>query len=150
MRKVIIALLGALLMLSFTTPAHAAMNRIELNSASLVNDERRDAGLRTMTRQSCLQSAADVHASRMAAKRSMYHRDSAALRTLMKRCKLSSIGENLATGRGMTSISAVGAWMKSAGHRRNILNSGYNRIGAAYATGSDGRRYWIQLYGRAA
>lgn len=150
MRKVIITLLGAVLMLSFTTPAHAAMDRIELNSASLVNVERRDAGLGTMTRQSCLQNAAEVHAGRMAAKRSMYHRDTAALRTLLQRCGLSSIGENLATGRGMTSISAVDAWMNSEGHRANILNRGFNRIAAAYATGSDGRRYWIQLYGRAA
>lgn len=148
MRKAVVALLGAVLMLSFTTPAHAAMNRIELNSASLVNDERRDAGLKTMTRQSCLQSAAEVHANRMAAKRSMYHRTSSALTTVMKRCGLTGIGENLATGRGMTSITAVDAWMNSSGHRRNILNPGYNRIGAAYATGSDGRRYWIQLYGR--
>mgnify|MGYP006116158831 FL=1 len=148
MRATIIALLSAVMLLASVTAATAGMSRIEYNSAKLVNVERRDAGLSTVKRQACLQRHADVHASRMAAKGKIYHRTSSALRTVMKRCQLTSIAENLASGTRMTSISAVDAWMGSTGHRRNLLNPSYNRIGAAYANGDNSQRYWIQLYGR--
>jgi uncharacterized protein YkwD len=147
-RATIIAVLSTVMLLASVTAASAGMNRIEYNSAKLVNVERRDAGVSTVTRQSCLQRHAEVHANRMAAKGKIYHRTSSALRTVMKRCKLTSIGENLASGTRMTSVAAVDAWMRSPGHRRNLLNPSFNRIGAAYATDAGGRRYWIQLYGR--
>lgn len=149
MRKTIIVLLGVVLLLSAASvTASGTMNRIELNSASLVNDERRDAGLRTMTRQACLQKHAEVHAKRMADSNRLYHRTGSALRTVMKRCKLTSIGENIARGTAMTSPTVVRSWMGSSGHRANILNSSFNRIGAAYSNGDNRQRYWIQLYGR--
>lgn len=81
----------------------------------------------------------------------------------------SSAGENI--GAGYTgAAAAVTAWMASAGHRANILNSGYNELGVGYyfdatdtsakrtsSTGScspDGsltgnyRHYWTQNFGR--
>lgn len=150
MKKTFVVLLGTVMALAMTIqPASAAMDRIELNSASLVNTERKAAGLKTMTRQACLQRHAEVHAQRMAKAGKLYHRTPAALRTVMQRCKLTSIGENIAVGKAMTSPQVVSAWMGSSGHRANILKKDFNRIGAAYHNRSNGQRYWIQLYGRA-
>ncbi len=149
MRRLLIPLAGALLVLGLTAPhAVAKENRIERNSMSLVNDHRKAEGLKTMTRQACLQKHAEVHAQRMAKANRLYHRSSSALRTVMKRCKLTSIGENIARGTAMTSPQVVRSWMGSSGHRANILKPGFNRIGAAYHNGKSSQRYWIQLYGR--
>ncbi|MGJ9423037.1 CAP domain-containing protein [Aeromicrobium sp. CF3.5] len=148
MRALIVALLGCVLVISFTSPASAAMTTWERSAITQVNAERRDAGLGANTAQSCLQRYADIHADRMAAQRKIYHRTTAQLQNLLKRCGLRWIGENLASGPNMSPTTAVRSWMGSTGHRRNLLYASSNRIGSAYTKGSDGRNYWIQLYGR--
>ncbi|MGM7701039.1 SafA/ExsA family spore coat assembly protein [Pseudalkalibacillus sp. Hm43] len=56
-----------------------------------------------------------------------------------------SAGENIAMGQ--TSAQAVvDAWMKSPGHRKNILSSNYTYIGVGYAKGGSGRYYWTQMF----
>ncbi|MEO6809735.1 MAG: CAP domain-containing protein, partial [Isosphaeraceae bacterium] len=39
----------------------------------------------------------------------------------------------------------VGGWMKSPGHRDNLLGP-YTEIGAAYADAANGTRYWTAVY----
>ena len=48
------------------------------------------------------------------------------------------IGENLAWGKGVlgTPAATVNAWMRSQGHRDNILNAGYDEVGVGIAAGS--------------
>ena len=53
-----------------------------------------------------------------------------------------SAGENIAKGYS-TPQAVVNGWMNSSGHRANILNSSYTRIGVGYV--SDGR-YWTQMF----
>ncbi len=54
------------------------------------------------------------------------------------------IGENLAEGDFRSDAGVVGAWMKSPGHRANILKSGYKEIGVAAVYGRfEGRPAWI-------
>ena len=56
--------------------------------------------------------------------------------------KFSSAGENIA--KGYTSPKAVvDAWMKSPGHKANILNESYTQIGVGYV--KDGN-YWTQMF----
>lgn len=53
-----------------------------------------------------------------------------------------SAGENIA--KGYTSPQAVvNAWMNSSGHRANILNASYTKIGVGYV--ADGN-YWTQMF----
>ena len=53
-----------------------------------------------------------------------------------------SAGENIA--KGYTTPQAVmNAWINSSGHRANILNASYTRIGVGYV--SDGN-YWTQMF----
>ena len=51
-------------------------------------------------------------------------------------------GENIAKGQ-KTPKAVVNAWMNSSGHRANILNSSFTKIGVGYvANGS----YWTQMF----
>ena len=51
-------------------------------------------------------------------------------------------GENIAKGQS-TPQAVVNAWMNSSGHRANILNSSYTRIGVGYV--AEGK-YWAQMF----
>lgn len=51
-------------------------------------------------------------------------------------------GENIAKGYA-TPQAVVNGWMNSSGHRANILNASYTRIGVGYV--SDGK-YWTQMF----
>lgn len=53
-----------------------------------------------------------------------------------------SAGENIAKGQA-TPQAVVNAWMNSSGHRANILNSSYNRIGVGYVANG---KYWTQMF----
>lgn len=52
-------------------------------------------------------------------------------------------GENIAMGQ-RTPESVVDAWMNSPGHKRNILNPNYNKIGIGVYIGD--RIYWTQAF----
>jgi len=54
-------------------------------------------------------------------------------------------GENIARGQS-TPSEVVDAWMKSPGHRANILNCDSKAIGIGVATGQDGP-WWTQMFG---
>lgn len=51
-------------------------------------------------------------------------------------------GENIAMGYA-TPQAVVDGWMNSSGHRANILNAGYTRIGVGYVTEG---HYWTQMF----
>ena len=53
-------------------------------------------------------------------------------------------GENIAKGQ-RTARDVVNAWMNSEGHRRNILNSNFTKIGVGYSVGG-GSTYWTQIF----
>lgn len=53
-----------------------------------------------------------------------------------------SVGENIARGY-RTPQAVVDGWMNSSGHRANILNGKYTKIGVGYV--SDGH-YWTQMF----
>lgn len=53
-----------------------------------------------------------------------------------------SAGENIAKGQS-TPQTVVNAWMNSSGHRANILNANYTRIGVGYVANG---RYWTQMF----
>ena len=57
-----------------------------------------------------------------------------------------ALGENLALGYSDAS-SAVAAWMKSPGHRANILAHGYSETGVVLAPDARGRLIFVQTFG---
>jgi uncharacterized protein YkwD len=55
------------------------------------------------------------------------------------------VGENIALGQE-TVGEVVRDWMNSPGHRANILNRNYRRIGVAAYARPGGRIYWVQQF----
>jgi uncharacterized protein YkwD len=120
--------------------------------AILTNEERAQAGLRPFKTSQPLMQAAQLHASQMASTGQMAHVIPGA-RYPEPQDRLSAVGyrwqayaENVAYGQG-SPASAVAAWMGSSGHRANILNPALTEIGTAVARGSDGRPYYVQVFG---
>lgn len=56
-----------------------------------------------------------------------------------------SAGENIAYGYA-TAEAVVTGWMNSSGHRANILNTSFGKLGVGYVKDSAGRPYWTQLF----
>jgi uncharacterized protein YkwD len=62
-----------------------------------------------------------------------------------------SLGENIARGTYSGGSQIVASWMRSPGHKANILSTKYSEIGIAAAYGNyKGRNQWIavQVFGR--
>ncbi len=57
------------------------------------------------------------------------------------------VAENIAMGYP-TTASAMSGWMNSSGHRANILNRSYRRIGVAAYESAGGTIYWCQQFRR--
>jgi uncharacterized protein YkwD len=63
----------------------------------------------------------------------------------------SAIGENIAAGISLSSVSAaVQAWLDSPGHCANIMSPGYTEFGASKYSNSASTYnvYWTQVFGR--
>ena len=98
-----------------------------------------------LKKSTCLDRYAERQARRMAKQQRMYHQD---MGPILRRCRLSQVGENVAVGYpGGKSVTA--AWMHSAGHRRNMLNSRHRLVGVGAYQDERGRWYVAQVLGRA-
>lgn len=95
------------------------------------NSARAESGLPTLVIDCRLMGSARRHAQRMAKATSMYHS--------------SGVAENIAAGQAFAS-EAVVTWLRSPGHRANMLNRNYRRIGVAGFIGPDGKAYWVQQF----
>ena len=59
----------------------------------------------------------------------------------------SAYAENIAMGQS-TPAAVMDSWMRSSGHRANILSTSVTEIGIGFARDSAGRPYWVQVFGR--
>lgn len=89
-----------------------------------------------------LDASAQKHAQWMASKRKLTH---AGFETRVEG-KWMTTGENIAW-KQVTEAEAVECWMNSAGHRANILNADFKKIGFGFAEASDGTIYWCTIFG---
>jgi uncharacterized YkwD family protein/spore coat assembly protein SafA len=130
-------------------PAVSSTATVEQKVVALVNQERAKQGLKPVQ--------ADWELSRMARYKSMdmishnyFSHQSPTYGSpfdMMKEFGISfmSAGENIAAGQ--TSADAVmKAWMNSPGHRANILNPSYTKIGVGLAQGGSYGYYWTQEF----
>jgi uncharacterized protein YkwD len=96
------------------------------------NEARAKASADVLVVDCRLMASARRHARRMARELSLRHSSD-------------PVGENVAVG-PKTADDAVVVWLGSPGHRANILNRGYRRVGVAGFIGQDGRAYWVQQF----
>lgn len=117
------------------------------------NAERRAAGLPELKRNVNLMVAAQIQASQMANRNLMAHEiPGAPYPTLRSRLAavsypLQAAGENIAAGYD-DGAQAVSGWMRSSGHRANILSNVYTELGASVARSRSGKPYYAQVFGR--
>ena len=85
-----------------------------------------------------LNKYADWWVKKMSERRSLRHSN---IGYIMK-YGYSAVGENIAMGQ-QSDKEVMNSWMKSRGHRNNILNPRFNRIGCARY-----KNWWCVVFGR--
>ncbi|MCP9993813.1 CAP domain-containing protein [Streptomyces albogriseolus] len=126
------------------------LDRTVAEVVELTNRERTRAGLRPLSRDPLLATAAQAHSADMVARDFYAHTapdgskpwDRAA--AAGSRCR--TVGENIACGQ-RSAAEVVRGWMNSPGHRANILKPEFTHIGVGFAGGGRAGTYWTQLFG---
>jgi uncharacterized protein YkwD len=132
--------------LAGTTNAQAAVAAAPIGSTTsasyvgrivaLVNAQRAAHGLRPLIVSPCATRFAAPWTTHMAATNTLVHQSLAP----MMRCPARTAGENIAYG-NVSADQMMTMWMNSPGHRANILNPGFTRIGVGAVRTSSGR-WW--------
>jgi uncharacterized protein YkwD len=125
---------------------------------ALVNQARRESGLPALRINAAVNAAAQAHAEDMA-RRGFYNHRSPERRDVLDRFRANggagwaAIGENIATCHNNCTADSgqlrhfQGQWMRSAGHRRNILDARFAGFGFGIAS-AGGKVYAVQTFVR--
>jgi uncharacterized YkwD family protein len=115
----------------------------------LVNQERAKNGLGALSVDSALTKTATLKSQDMAENGYFSHTSPTygSPFDMMKQFGITyrTAGENIAMGQ-TTPAQVMEGWMNSPGHRANILQSSYTKIGVGVAQNSSGRYYWTQQF----
>jgi uncharacterized protein YkwD len=116
-----------------------------------VNDERRERGLDPVEWNEALAAAARAYSAEMARTGRFEHQDVGALLQSGELEGFTSVGENIfqSTGPAPAGVAHTG-WMRSDGHRSNLLNPGWDRLGVGFHCAEGGAVWATQLFGRTA
>lgn len=115
------------------------LNANQRTVAELVTSSRATAGLPKLLTQNDAQRKAQAWAEKMARENKLYHSN---LRDGMGGVKWCQLGENVGYGPSIQSVHT--AYMKSPGHKANIMSNAWNGIGVGYAESNHGgvKRIW--------
>ncbi|MED4781216.1 CAP domain-containing protein [Brevibacillus choshinensis] len=120
--------------------ASAVMKQV----ANLVNQERAKAGLKPVDLDASLNKVAQAKAADMSNNNYFDHTSPTygSPFDMMKQFGVSymTAGENIAMGQ-RTAGEVMNQWMNSEGHRQNIMNPSFTKIGVGYVNG-----YWVQEF----
>ncbi|HBG0934267.1 TPA: sporulation protein [Clostridioides difficile] len=115
----------------------------------LVNVERAKAGLNPLTLDSSISNVATKKSQDMIDNNYFSHNSPTygSPFDMLKKFGVSykTAGENIAMGQ-KTPKEVVSAWMNSEGHRKNIMNPNFSKIGVGVAQKSGGSIYWTQIF----
>lgn len=119
----------------------------------LTNAERARAGLAPLRTSTRLMRAAQLHADQASGAGRLEHVLPGTPHPRPED-RLAAVGydwqasaENVAFGHS-TPSRAVASWMRSAGHRKNLLSRAYIETGTGYALDRRGRPYFVQVFAR--
>ena len=114
---------------------------------NLVNEERAKAGVSALVLDETLASAAMVRATEIETSFSHTRPDGRSFSTVLSDMGIQyrRSGENIAWGQ-QSPKAVMEGWMNSKGHRANILNPNFTKIGVGYRKNAAGRTYWTQLF----
>ena len=131
------------------TAAEADVTTQAKQVLDIVNQERSKQGLKALTLDNELTNVATLKAQDMADKGYFDHNSPTygSPFDMMQRfgVQYTSAGENIAAGQ-QTAEEVMNSWMHSSGHRANILNADYEKIGIGFVKGGQYGTYWVQLF----
>ena len=114
-----------------------------------VNIEREKNHLKPLKIDSRLNKIAVIKAKDMAKDKKMSHTSKkfGATFNLIKKENIhfTKAAENIASGH-KTPEFVTERWLKSKGHRKNILERDYRFIGIGKASDNEGKLYWVQIF----
>jgi uncharacterized protein YkwD len=131
----------------------AVVARVAAEVIDLTNGQRADRGRVPLRANPRLMRAAQMHAEQMARARRLAHDlpDAAYPHTEDRlsaaRYQWEMYGENVAQGQS-SAAEAMRGWMRSPGHRHNILHAAFTEVGTGYAVDGAGQPYFVQVFGR--
>lgn len=128
-----------------TTPATSESQYVA-EVVRLVNVERAKAGLNPVTADAKISAAALVRSKEQIQSFSHTRPNGSSCFTVLAEQGVTyrGAGENIAMGQ-KTPAAVMQAWMNSEGHRANILNKNFTKIGVGYYV-NGGTAYWTQLF----
>lgn len=128
-----------------TTPPPAISEVAENDQVGRINVSRSENGLPLLAKSDCLTRAARSWSLNMATVDKLYHSPLAT--TVEKECGQNwwhKLGENVGYGSGSYEIFL--AYMNSPGHRANILDQSFQRVGVGAYTYQHPSRKWTLLW----
>jgi len=132
-----------------STPSVSGLSAIEMEVVRLVNIERQKEGLKPFTASSELSNVARKKSEDMARNNYFSHTSPTygSPFDMMKSfgIKYNTAGENIAKGQ-LSAQSVVTGWMNSPGHRANIMNASFNKIGVGHYKSNNGTNLWTQMF----
>ena len=114
---------------------------------ALVNAARTEAGLGAVSYDATLNALAYQRAMEISECWGHLRPDGSLCFTILDQngVNYSACGENIAAGQENMS-EVINMWLNSPGHRANILNGAYNRMGIAVYYGGEYGTYWVQIF----
>lgn len=130
----------------------ASLSRLEQSAIDGVNKERLEAGLPPLVLSPDLCRIARAYSRDMVERKYFSHQDPDGhmvdVRTSSAGIMWRNVGENIARNRGFKDPAevAVREWMKSEGHRENILDNKYRETGVGVWIAPDRTVYFTQIF----
>jgi len=125
---------------------------LERRTIDAVNARRESRGLAVLIPDDNLSAVARRHSEDMA-RRNYFAHESPEGNQVMQRVRATGatyrgLAENIYRGHGLDdpADAAAAAWMKSRGHRKNILDGGFSSTGMGIAIDEDGQIYFTQVF----
>lgn len=120
---------------------------LENNVIVLVNKERKASGKESLQSDDALNEAAAIRAKEIAEEFSHTRPDGTECFTVLDGAgyKHMAAGENIAYTYSSSADEVMKLWMSSSGHKANILNGGFTKIGIGVYKSGD-RYYWVQIF----
>ena len=142
--RVLAGTLMTVMIFTFTPASAVTSTTYEKDVIKVTNVKRVQRDKVAVKQQSCVDRYAERQAAWLASHRVLKHQN---LRTILRACHLSGVSENIAYGYSSGSL-VVSAWMKSPGHRTNLLSSKMRYIGVGAVRDKKGVWWVSQVFGR--
>lgn len=125
------------------------VQQIQYEMLTLVNQERTRYGLKPLVLDSSLIAGAMIRAKEIAEVFSHTRPDGRSCFTVLGnyRKSRSALGENISAGRASLQ-ETNDSWMRSSGHRANILNPRFRALGVGYYYDANSQYgfHWVQMF----